>query len=74
MVSGTEIRFVSMHIFIFSDVAFSEGNDAIILPKYFINMGKEAKKGGGVEKKISGLLQLQIQLKKVIRSNRHLRE
>ena len=30
--------------FIFSDVAFSEGNDAIILPKYFINMGKEAKK------------------------------
>ena len=60
--------------FIFSDVAFSEGNDAIILPKYFINMGKEAKKGGGVEKKISGLLQLQIQLKKVIRSSRHLRE
>ena len=50
--------------FIFSDVAFSEGNDAIILPKYFTNMGKEAKKGGGVEKKVSGLLQLQIQLKK----------
>ncbi|HHT9112577.1 MAG: S8 family serine peptidase [Planctomycetes bacterium] len=53
--------------FIFSDVAFSEGNDAIILPKYFMKTEKEAKKGGGVEKKISGLLQLQIQLKKSYR-------
>ena len=53
--------------FIFSDVAFSEGNDAIILPKYFIKTEKEAKKGGGVEKKISGLLQLQIQLRKSYR-------
>ena len=53
--------------FIFSDVAFSEGNDAIILPKYFIKTEKEAKKGSGVEKKISGLLQLQIQLRKSYR-------
>jgi len=53
--------------FIFSDVVFSEENDAIILPKYFIKMEKEAKKGGGVEKKISGLLQLQIQLRKSYR-------
>ncbi|HHT9146569.1 MAG TPA: S8 family serine peptidase [Candidatus Wunengus sp. YC61] len=53
--------------FIFSDVAFSGGNDAIILPKYFIKMEREAKKGGGVEKKISGLLQLQIQLRKSCR-------
>jgi len=53
--------------FIFSDVVFSGGNDAIILPKYFIKTEKEAKKGGGVEKKISGLLQLQIQLRKSYR-------
>jgi subtilisin family serine protease len=53
--------------FIFSDVAFSEGNDAIILPKYFIKTEKEVKKGSGVEKKISGLLQLQIQLRKSYR-------
>ena len=53
--------------FIFSDVAFSEENDPIILPKYFIKTEKEAKKGGGVEKKISGLLQLQIQLRKSYR-------
>ena len=53
--------------FIFSDVVFSGENDAIILPKYFIKTEKEAKKGGGVEKKISGLLQLQIQLRKSYR-------
>jgi len=53
--------------FIFSDVAFSGGHDAIILPKYFIKTEKEAKKGGGIEKKISGLLQLQIQLRKSYR-------
>lgn len=54
-------------VFIFSDVAFSGKNDSIILPKYFIKTEKEAKKGGGVEKKISGLLQLQIQLRKSYR-------
>ena len=53
--------------FIFSDVVFSGENDAIILPKYFIKTEKEAKKGGGGEKKISGLLQLQIQLRKSYR-------
>ena len=50
-------------LFIFSGVAFSEEKGAIILPKYFIKMEKEAKKGGRVEKKVSGLLQIQIQIK-----------
>lgn len=50
-------------VFIFSGVAFSEEKGAVILPKYFIKMEKEAKKGGRVEKKISGLLQIQIQIK-----------
>jgi subtilisin family serine protease len=54
-------------VFIFSDAAFSGENDSIILPKYFIRTGKETKKGSGVEKKISGLLQLQIQLRKTYR-------
>src|SRR3989339_2079905 len=54
-------------LFIFSGVAFSEEKGAIILPKYFIKMEKEAKKGGRVEKKVSGLLQLQIQLRKSYR-------
>jgi len=50
-------------LFIFSGVAFSEEKGPIILPKYFIKMEKEAKKGGRVEKKVSGLLQIQIQIK-----------
>ncbi|MBM2834217.1 MAG: hypothetical protein HW406_1378, partial [Candidatus Brocadiaceae bacterium] len=50
-------------LFIFSGVAFSEEKGAIVLPKYFIKMEKEAKKGGRVEKKVSGLLQIQIQIK-----------
>lgn len=54
-------------MFVFSSVAFSKEDDSIILPKYFIKTEKEAKKGGGVEKKISGLLQLQIQLRKTYR-------
>ncbi len=52
---------------VFSSIAFSKENDSLILPKYFTESEKEAKKGGRVEKKISGLLRLQIQLRKSYR-------
>ncbi|HHT9107486.1 MAG TPA: S8 family serine peptidase [Candidatus Wunengus sp. YC63] len=52
---------------VFSSIALSKENDSLILPKYFTESEKEVKKGGRVEKKIGGLLQLQIQLRKSYR-------
>ena len=52
---------------VFSSIAFSKENDSLILPKYFTESEKEAKEGGRVEKKIGGLLRLQIQLRKSYR-------
>src|SRR3972149_4583906 len=52
---------------VFSSIAFSKENDSLILPKYFTESEKEAKKGDRVEKKIGGLLRLQIQLRKSYR-------
>ncbi|HHT9138354.1 MAG TPA: S8 family serine peptidase [Candidatus Wunengus sp. YC60] len=54
-------------VFVFFDIAFCAENDPIILQKYFIKSEKEVKKGGRVERKIGGLLQLQIQLRKSYR-------
>src|SRR3972149_6102704 len=52
---------------VFSSIAFSKENDSLILPKYFTESEKEVKKGDRVEKKIGGLLRLQIQLRKSYR-------
>ncbi len=50
-------------VFIPFHVAFSEENESVILPKYLIKTEKEIKKNREIKKKISGLLQVQIQLR-----------
>ena len=50
-------------LFILFDVAFSAENGPLILTEHFAKMKKEVKKSSRTEKKISGLLKIQIQLR-----------
>ena len=56
------VLFIGIFI-IFPNLAFSAENEPLILPKYFMKMKNEMKKSDRIEKKIGGLLQLQIQLR-----------
>lgn len=50
-------------------IAFSEEEGTVILPKYLIKAKKEMEKNTGIKKKISGLLQIQVQLKNSYRES-----
>lgn len=49
--------------FVFLDIAFSGADDPIILPGYLTRIHNEAEMSRRAEKKISGLLRLQIQIR-----------